>query len=187
MNGLRDLGICKDEHKTLKSSHRHVIFDLETTGLSPQRGDRVVEIGAIAVENGSAAQEFHSLINIGKKIPLQAQAIHGINNEMIRKEKKAEEVFPDFLSFIKDSVLVAHNASFDCRFLRYELGRLGLPFDNKHICTLKLSRKLYPKLANHRLETVYRHLVGNLPSEANLHRALDDARLVADIWMEMTK
>lgn len=187
MNGLSSSKRFKDESKALKSSPRHVIFDLETTGLSPQRGDRVIEIGAVAFENGLKLKEFQSLININKKIPPKAQAIHGISNEMIRGERSASEVFPEFHSFIKDSVLIAHNASFDYRFLNHELGQLGLPFHNKQICTLKLSRKLYPKLPNHKLETVYRHLIGSLPENINMHRALDDARMLTEIWMEMLK
>lgn len=166
-------------------NRRHVVVDVETTGLDPLRGARGIEIGAIAIENGCPAREFHSLINPEKRISIRARKVHGITDEMIQDAPKPDEVIPGFRNFIGSSVLIAHNARFDCRFLRYEFGRLGLAFDNRHVCTLKLSRKLCPRLSNHKLETVYRYLFGNLPDKANMHRALDDARLVAKVWMEV--
>jgi len=162
---------------------RFTIVDVETTGLSPSRGDRVIEIGAVALESGEIVDEFHSLRNVRKRISMQAQYIHGITKEMLAGQPGPDRIFPEFKTFAGRSTLIAHNAGFDLGFLRHEYGRIGLGFHSKHICTLVLSRRRFPRLRNHRLETVYRHLFGK--SKKQRHRALDDARMVAKIWMEL--
>ncbi len=167
------------------SSTGFVAFDVETTGLSASRGDRIIEIGAVALEGGKIIDEFHSLINVRKRISMQAQYIHGITGEMLKGRPGPDRIFPEFRAFAGKSTLIAHNAGFDLSFLRHEYGRIGLGFHNKHICTLELSRRSIPRLRNHRLETVYRHLFGK--SKKQLHRALDDARMVAKIWLELTE
>ncbi len=164
---------------------RYAVFDFETTGLSPALGGRVIEVGAVAIEEGIIFAEFHSMINPGVTIPRAAQRVHGITEEMLESEPQPEDVFPQFLQFIDGAVLVAHNASFDMGFLRWELGSLGLGFDNSHLCTLKICRKLFPRLRNHKLETVARHLIGSLPQNYRSHRALDDAHLTARVWMKI--
>ena len=167
--------------------HRHVIFDVETTGLSAPRGDRVIELGAVAVESGKITEEFHALIDAGTRIPIAVRRIHGITNDMLRGKPKPGDVFPQFKEFIQDSILVAHNAQFDVRFLRYEFSRLGFGLDNRYLCTLEMCRKRYPRLPNHRLETICRHLFGQQVEEVQLHRALADARMVARVWLEMVR
>jgi DNA polymerase III subunit epsilon len=164
---------------------RYAVFDFETTGLSPARGGRVIEVGAVAIEDGRISAEFHSMINPGVAVSLAAQRVHGISEEMLESEPKPEDVFPQFLQFIDRAVLVAHNASFDMGFLRWELENLGLGCDNSHLCTLKICRKLFPRLKNHKLETVARHLIGPLPQNYRFHRALDDAQLTARVWMKV--
>ena len=166
--------------------YRHVVVDIETTGLSPRRGDRVVEIGAVALENGECVAEFESLIDCGKRIPPDAQRIHGICTEMLIGQPNPETVFPGFLRFIAGSTLVAHNAGFDIGFLRSELGRLGLYMPNRYVCTLQMSRRLNPQLPNHKLDTVCHYLLDESDLNVNRHRALDDARLTAKIWLRMT-
>lgn len=166
---------------------RHVILDVETTGLSPENGDRVIEVGAVAVQAGIALIEFHSLVFIRRPIPKTAQRIHGITNEMLVGQPEPEKIFPRLREFIGKSILVAHNAQFDIRFLRHELARLGLGLNNRYLCTLELSRKSYPQLPNHKLETVYRHLFGKTTAETQAHRALADARMAAKIWIELMK
>jgi len=168
-----------------KSTHRYVVLDVETTGLSPGSGDRVIEIGAVAIEDKCLIEEFSSLINIGKCIPMKIQHIHGITNEMLVGKPKPEEVIPTFHKFIKNSPLIAHNAKFDINFLRYEFARLGLNLTNRYFCTLKQSRRRYPRLPNHKLETVFRHLFGESIEAMQRHRALADARMTAMIWLEM--
>ena len=164
---------------------RSVVFDLETTGFSPQRGDRVIEIGAVAVISGEVVAEFQSLIRVPRAIPWQASQVHGITDAMLDGQPLPEEVYPDFCDFLGANTLVAHNARFDLPFLAHEFGRLGMGLRNRHICTLQLARRRLPHLSDHRLETVARHLLGPLPAETRLHRALDDARLTARVWMAM--
>lgn len=166
---------------------KHVVFDVETTGLSPSRGDRIIELGAIAVENEDIVGEFHTLIYAGKQIPCAVRRIHGITNDMLIGKPRPEEAFPQFREFINNSILVAHNAQFDVRFLRYEFARLGFGLGNRYLCTLEMCRKRYPRLPDHRLETVCRHLFGRQVEEVRMHRALDDARMVVRVWLEMMK
>jgi DNA polymerase-3 subunit epsilon len=161
-----------------------VAIDVETTGLSPLKGDRVIEIGAVAFSNEGIASEFSSLVCTERKISPRALAIHGITSGMLLGQPRPEEVFPSFLRFAGASTLVAHNAPFDLSFIRHELARLGLGLKNRHVCTLKKSRGLLPRLPDYQLETVARHLLG-ARSVGGLHRALNDARLVARIWIEM--
>jgi DNA polymerase-3 subunit epsilon len=104
---------------------------------------------------------------------------------MLAGQPLPEEIYPELYDFINGSTLVAHNARFDLAFLRYELGRLGMGFTNRHICTLELARRRLPHLTDHRLETIDRHLLGPLPVETRLHLALDDARLAARVWLAM--
>jgi DNA polymerase-3 subunit epsilon len=170
-----------------KSVNRFIAVDVETTGLSPTRGDRIIEIGAVACNEAMICEEFHSLISVTEPIHWAAQQVHGITCEMLAGKPKANEVMPEFRKFIQDSTLVAHNARFDMGFISHEFLRLGMGLTNPYHCTLELSRGLYPKLRNHKLETVYRHLFGRMPADGQTHRALDDARLVARMWMEMRK
>lgn len=166
-------------------SGQHVVLDLETTGFTPHRGDRVIEIGAVAVENGKITSEFSSLIQVPRMIPWQATRVHGITNDMLAGQPLPEEVFPAVRDFFGDGVLAAHNAAFDMSFLRYEFGRLGFGLPNRYVCTLELSRWRLPQLPDHRLATVYRHLFGGLPDSVRRHRALDDARMAARVWVEL--
>ncbi len=119
----------------MSTIRRHVVVDLETTGLSPRQGHRVIEIGAVAIENGAVVGEFTTLIDAGVPVPAVVQAIHGITDEMLTGQPKPEEVLPLFHTFIADSVLVAHNAAFDIRFLRHEYARLKMSLPNRHVCT----------------------------------------------------
>ncbi|RZB30664.1 MAG: DNA polymerase III subunit epsilon [Desulfobacteraceae bacterium Eth-SRB1] len=171
----------------IKSTGRYVALDVETTGFSPKNGDRVIEIGAVAIENHGIVAEFSSLIDVDKKIPWQVQKVHGITNEMLGGEPKPDEVLPEFYKFIAGSILIAHNASFDIVFLKHEFALLSMSLNNQSLCTLKMSRKLYPNLPNHKLETVSRYLLGESCNQMQMHRALDDAKLAALIWLEMEK
>jgi DNA polymerase-3 subunit epsilon len=166
---------------------RCVVFDIETTGLSASRGSRIVEIGAVAVDKYGTGEEFHSLVDPGVAVSRAAQRVSGITGDMLVGMPKPAAVFPRFSEFIGDALLVAHNADFDVGFLRHEFGRLGLGLLNSWQCTLAMSRKRLPDLRDHKLQTVYRHLFGGLPAEATPHRALDDARMTARVWMELAK
>ena len=174
-------------HNHLNSTNRYVALDVETTGLSPKNGDRVIEIGAVAIENQGIIAGFSSLIDVDKRIPWQVQQVHGITNEMLEGEPKPDEVWSEFYKFIAGSILVAHNASFDIGFLRHEFALLSMSLNNRSLCTLQMSRKQYPHLPNHKLETVSRYLFGESCEQMQRHRALDDAKLAAMIWLEMVK
>jgi DNA polymerase-3 subunit epsilon len=169
----------------LRKHNRLVFLDVETTGLDPAKGHRIIEIAAITMENTQLISEFQSLVHVSYPIPLHVSKIHGITNDMLADQPKPEQVYPEVQDFISNSLLVAHNAKFDIDFLRSEFNRLNLRINNQSICTLELSRRRYPRLPNYKLATVYRHLIGGQPADAKQHRALDDARMVAAIWLAM--
>ncbi len=162
-----------------------VALDVETTGLSPQRGHRVIEIGAVRVVNGELTEEFHSLIDCGVSISMSAQRIHGITPAMLRGQPPPAVAFGAFRNFIGHALLVAHNAPFEISFLQHEFGRLGWPLSNRFRCTLRTSRRRLHMLPDYRLETVARHLFGPMPAGIRRHRAIDDARLVARVWVAL--
>lgn len=166
---------------------RVVIVDVETTGLSVQRGGRVIEIGALVLESGVIVDEFGTLINTGASISHGAYLIHGISDDMLAGQPEPKDVWWEFRNFAGHDHLVAHNASFDSSFVLHELSRLGLALPNPWHCTLRLARKMLPNLMNHRLDTVYQHLFGSIPDGIVRHRSLDDARLTAQVWIELSK
>jgi len=171
--------------KRRKLPSRIVALDVETTGLSPTHGHRVIEIGAVAIEDGRTVDEFHSLINPGRRISSAAQKVHGITDEILVGHPDPELVFPLFHQFIRGSALIAHFAVFDMSFLRQEFQKQRLALNQRFICTLELSRCRFPELPDHKLHTVYQHVFGKAAAYRR-HRALDDARMVAEVWVAMT-
>jgi DNA polymerase-3 subunit epsilon len=169
----------------ITQNNRVVFVDVETTGFDPHKGHRIIEVGAIAMENNQMISEYHSLVKVNYLIPLHVSKIHGITNDMLHNQPVPEQVYPELNNFIQNSLLVAHNARFDVGFLRHEFDRLNLIFNNQSLCTLAMSRRRYPRLHNYKLDTVYQHLIGAPPADAKRHRALDDARMVAAIWLAM--
>lgn len=161
----------------------YVVFDLETTGAKCPPC-RVTEIGAYRVSNGKIVDEFHTLVNPETPIPFFITQLTGISDAMVRHEPKFREISDDFLEFIGDSVLVAHNAHFDLRFLNHEIGRIHENYRvaNPHLCTVQLSRKLLPHIENHKLNTVADYYRVSL---INHHRASDDARATAHIFINL--
>lgn len=164
---------------------RIVIIDVETTGLSVKRGGRVIEVGAVAVVGGVIVDELDTLIDTGADISYGAYLVHGISQDMLRGKPHPKVVWSSFLEFVGDAPLVAHNAPFDSSFVCNEVSLLGKLIPNSWYCTVQLARKHLPHLPNHKLDTVYRYLFGSLPVSVQRHRALDDARLAARIWMEL--
>jgi DNA polymerase III epsilon subunit family exonuclease len=175
----------RDDKYLYDKLSRYIVFDVETTGLRLWRNDRIIEIGAVAVIGEDMAEEFHTLIDADKPITKTAQKIHGITREMLAGQPKSEEALRAFQQFIGSSTLVAHNVDFDIGFLGHEYSRIGQGLRNRYICTLKLGRKLYPRLPDYRLETVAKHILGMDIDKSSHHRALDDARLTARIWLKM--
>jgi len=165
------------------SDTEFVVFDLETTGAkSPPC--RVTEIGAYRVNNGKITEEFQTLVNPETPIPPFISQLTGISNQMVRAAPKFREVANDFLDFIGDSVLVAHNAHFDMRFLNHEIGRVYADYRvaNPSLCTVRLSRRLIPNVENHRLNTLADYYSVAL---INHHRASDDAHATAHIFINL--
>lgn len=131
-------------------------------------------------------EEYSTLIDTNREINQQAMQVHGITREMLAGKPKPEEIMPEFGKFIQNSILVAHNAKFDMAFIRHEFHRQKLGFNHRYICTLEMSEERLPHLPNHKLATVYRHLMGaNVDILKQQHRALADARMVAAIWLAM--
>lgn len=164
---------------------RVIVVDVETTGLSVRRGGRVIEVGAVAMENGIVTGEFDTLIDTGAAISYGAYRVHGISEAMLTGKPLPCEVWPMFREFAGDGLLVAHNSPFDSSFVCHELSRMELDLANGWRCTVRLARKCLPDLPNHRLDTVYSHLFGALPHGVQRHRALDDARMTARVFTEL--
>ncbi len=161
-------------------SASYVVFDIETTGLSPAL-EEITEIGAIRIEKGVQTGSFSQLINPKKPIPPNITDLTGITDEMVKDMPSIDEVLPRFLEFCKDAVIVAHNAAFDTGFLREKANRLGLPFHYKIADTLRLSRELFPHEKKHSLNVVAERLGVSLE---NHHRAVDDATATAEIFLK---
>ena len=158
-----------------------VVFDIETTGLNKQQ-DKITEIGAVKIENGQIIDRWSSFVNPEKHIPEHISELTSITDEMVANAPKISEILPEFLEFCKGSVLVAQNARFDTGFIKLSCKRLGLEYKFPCIDTLMLARGLYPELSNHKLDTLTKHL--NVILE-NHHRAVDDAKATADIFIKM--
>jgi DNA polymerase-3 subunit epsilon len=150
------------------------IVDLETTGAHPA-WDRVTEIAVVEVQDGEVVSEWSTLVNPGTSIPPAIQALTGITNAMVADAPTFEDLAPGLYERLEGRVFVAHNARFDYGFLRHEFERAGLRFQSRTLCTVKLSRRLYPGHARHNLDSLIgRH---NLQCSSR-HRALGDARAV---------
>ncbi len=167
------------------SNARYCVFDTETTGLSSMF-DRMTEFGGVLVENGTVTKRFDSLINPGVKIPQAIVEKTHITDEMVKDKPTIEELMPQIEEFIKDTILVSHNASFDIGFLNESRKRMGLPpFTNPVIDTLPLSHYLFPDRRYHNLEALYKNL--GLPDykEDAAHRADADAESLWNAWAVM--
>ena len=158
-----------------------VVFDTETTGLSPD-ADGVIEIAGIRISGGIVQENdhFHSLVNPVRPIPYDAQQVHGITDEAVSNAQMFEVVLPQFLGFVDDAVLVAHNADFDIRFLNKTLESMGWgAWDKPVVCTMLLSRMLFSGERRHDLGSVATRL--ELPPQER-HRALGDALQTARVF-----
>jgi DNA polymerase-3 subunit epsilon len=158
-------------------------IDFETTGLSPDMGDRATEVAIVIVDNGKIADRYQSLMNAGVRIPAFIESLTGISNAMIRKAPPAAEVMHELAEFVGDVPLVAHNASFDSKFLDAEWSRINRHRRQEFACSMLLARRIYPAAPDHKLGTLVSHL--KLPSAARHHRALADAEMTAHLWVKM--
>jgi DNA polymerase III epsilon subunit family exonuclease len=158
-----------------------VVFDVETTGFSATR-DRVVELGAVKIRNGEVVATTNWLINPGRTIPTRAAKVHGITDAMVKDKPGFAAIYPEFVEFIGDAILMAHNARFDVDFVRGEITRAELPLpSNAVIDSLKLFRRWYPDASSHKLGDLAQ-LIG-LQTEG-LHRGDADAEFTARIMMD---
>lgn len=160
-----------------------IVFDFETTGLSPDMGDRSIEIGAVLIEGGKITQRFQQLMNPNVRIPLFVENLTGITNRMVSEARKNAEVMQEFFEFIDGHNLIAHNASFDERFLRAEFKRIKKTFNGGIACSLLASRRIFQQAPNHQLATLAEYK--NLPSDGVYHRALADAEVTAHLWLSL--
>ncbi len=160
-----------------------IVLDFETTGLSPKYGDRPIEIGAVRIENNMLTARFQSLMNPGFPISSFIESYTGIGNDMVEAAPPCEEVMEQFAEFMGNSALVAHNASFDSKFLDVELGFIGKSRKNKMACSMLTARRVYPQAPNHKLGT----LVGycGIYTDGVYHRALADAEMTGRLWVAM--
>ena len=155
------------------------VIDFETTGISPACGDRASEVAIVLLEGGQVVDRFQSLMNAGVRIPSFITQLTGITNAMVASAPEAAQVMGEASRFVGNAPLVAHNAAFDRRFWQAELARAGLAAPQPFICTLLLSRRLYPQAPNHKLGSLVDY--HRLPRTGQAHRALADAEMAAGL------
>ena len=160
-----------------------IVLDFETTGLSPQYGDRAIEIGAVLIDNNVITDRFQSLMNPGFRISSFIESYTGISNEMVEAASPCEEVMEQFADFIDDYPLVAHNASFDRKFLDSELAFIGKSRNSDIACAMLSARRVYPNAPNHQLGTLVRYC--EIYTDGTFHRALADAEMTGNLWLAM--
>ncbi len=160
-----------------------VVVDIEATG-AKMPPNRIIELGAYRIRGGRIVDEFVTLVNPEISIPRFVVALTGIANDMVKQAPLFAEVAPRWLEFVDDAVLIAHNAPFDTNFLNHEIARVypGHRMMNPHLCTVTLSRRAVPGLANYRLETVADHF--SIPI-FDRHRAGSDALATAEVFLRI--
>lgn len=160
---------------------RYAFIDLETTGTDASR-DRITEVGIVWLEGGARTGEWSTLVNPGIAIPPEIQALTGINNAMVREAPPFSAVADELRERLRGYVLVAHNARFDYGFLKAAFRTLGQRFQSEVLCTLRLSRRMFPQFDRHGLDALIpRHHLGG----EERHRALGDARLIARFFEQL--
>jgi DNA polymerase-3 subunit epsilon len=166
-----------------RSANTVIVLDFETSGLSPDQGDRAIEIGAVLIENGRVTDRFQQLMNPGIRINTFIENYTGISNAMLDTAPAVADVMAEFSKFIAGHNLVAHNASFDQRFLRAELKRIRTPCVNLFSCSMLVARRLYQLAPNHTLGGLVDYK--KIPTDGVFHRALADAEMTAKLWLAM--
>jgi len=155
------------------------IIDFETTGLSPAMGDRATEVAIVLIENGSVVDRFQSLMNAGVHIPAFITSLTGISNAMVATAPDAATVMLNASRFVGNAPMMAHNASFDRKFWQAELARAGAAAAMPFVCTMLISRRLYPEASSHKLGVLVDY--HRLPRAGRAHRALADAEMAASL------
>ncbi len=160
----------------------YVSIDLETTGLNPKR-DRIIEIGAIRVEQGEITGEFSTYVNPGRKLEERITALTGIRNEDLEDAPELDEIFPELLEFLGDLPLLGHRILFDYSFLKKAAVDRKLTFERSAVDTLQIARKYLPDLPHRNLEYLCRYY--EIPHRA--HRALEDAKATDQLFRKLTE
>lgn len=166
---------------------REIVFDTETTGLSPLNGDRIVEIGCIELFNRvETGRHFHSYFNPERAMPPEAEAVHGLSEKFLADKPRFADVVEELLMFIGEAPMIAHNAAFDFGFVNSELGQCGRPSVcmSRMVDTLSLARQKFPG-AKHSLDALCTRF-GVDRSQRIKHGALLDAQLLAQVYVELT-
>ena len=163
-----------------------VILDFETTGLSPAYA-RVIEVGAIVIRGTEIVDKLSQLMYPGCSIPYFITDITGITNQMLKGKPTPERFMPKLKNFIGNRTILAHNASFDQKFLVSEMENIGKNIDNKFLCTLKLARRLILDAPDYKLTTLTSHLKIKIPKDHKAHRALNDVMATYGVWLYMKK
>lgn len=165
---------------------REIVLDTETTGFDPKTGDRLIEVGCIEIDDLlPTGRTFHRLVHPERLIPADAIRVHGITDEKVRDAPKFAEIVIDLCDFIGDAPIIAHNAQFDRNFIDHEFGRCGRALfdETRWIDTLKLAQGRFPGMANS-LDALCKRFKISL-TERTLHGALIDARLLAEVYLEL--
>lgn len=166
---------------------REIVFDTETTGLSPQEGDKLVEIGAVELINHvPTGRTYHQYINPERDVPEEVVKVHGLTYDFLKNYPKLAEIAQDFIDFVgDDGILVAHNASFDINFINYEFKHKGFQTypQSRVIDTLEIARQKFPGARNN-LDALCRRF--NIDNSARTkHGALLDAELLSEVYLEL--
>ena len=164
---------------------REIVFDTETTGFDPSDGHKIIEIGAVELDNHlPTGRTYHQYINPERDVPLEAVNVHGLTEEFLKDYPLFSEVVDGFLEFVGDATLVAHNATFDMNFINYQLKHGGFPvLKNKVIDTLVMARTKFPGAPATLDALCRRYEIDN--SNRTLHGALLDSELLAEVYLEL--
>lgn len=160
-----------------------VVIDFETSGMSPESGARPTEIGMARIEGGEIVARFESLMNPRMRIPMEIQLLTGITQDMVANAPSIGQVMQQAAAFAKGATLVAHNAQFDRKFWQAELTQLGTRDPQEFLCTLLLSRRVFPMAASHSLGKLITYL--GIPTSGQAHRAQADADATAHLMLRM--
>ena len=165
---------------------REIILDIETSGLDYKEGHRVIEIGCIELNRKEVGSHFHQYINPLKTLTEENMKIHGITNEFLEDKPLFEDVADDFLSFIQDSFIIAHNANFDVGFLNHELEKISKPTIDKDrvVDTVVIARNRFPGQQVN-LDALVKKLKVNSLIDREFHGALKDAKILTDVYLEL--